>query len=295
MDPMAANYFDDAFGEAPRRDGHLSHWLENSPWDPMGVNNTPNSFSAPSVPQASSASTTLNPRGPNYAAFHDWRSAGLPSASDCETVPGGDSGYGSLMPSNIDNSSIQGDDRINAGIPDVENELGGFHLAGHDTQASELDHFSVTDAPGEPSTSPTPSKNNQQMCTECNTPVRTKSEMKFVPPLVLHLPLRTSPLTRGHSKHLQRHKKPHTCPYPDCSRRVNGFASNNDLVRHKRTVHGEITNGRSFVCRHEPCTKKEIKLWPRADNFRSHLLRVHKLKVKAEDDLRDYVYQYVES
>lgn len=182
MDSMAAGYFDDAYGEPTRRDGPLTHWLENSPWDPMGVNSPPNTFTAQSVSQAPSASHIINPRA-DFGAFQDWRSTGLPSASDCETVPGGDSGYGSLIPSSIDNTSIQGDDRINSSLPDVETELGGFHLTNHDTQASGL-QFNVTDAPGDFNTSPGPSR-PQRMCTECNTPVRTTSEMKFV---LLHPP-----------------------------------------------------------------------------------------------------------
>lgn len=293
---MANNtYFDDAFPEHPRRDGGpFGQWLTaDSPWDPMGASGQANPYPPPSVPQSSSTSHAFNSRAAQtYAGFNDWRSTGLPSASDCETVPGADSGYGgSLMPSNIDSTSIQGDDRINASIPDVETELGGFHLTSHDTQAG---HQLLPDAAGDFSTSPSP-EGNTQVCKECNLPMRTKSEMKFVPlcpPFSVPVPPK---LTGNHSKHLQRHRKPHTCSYTDCSRQTNGFASNNDLVRHKRTVHGELANGRNFVCHHDPCNKKELKLWPRADNFRSHLQRVHKLKVKAEDDLRDYVHQYVES
>lgn len=180
---MAANtYFDEAYGEPPRRDGGpFNQWLSDSPWDPMGASNQGSNFPAPSVPQSSSTSHTFNSRSGNYAAFGDWRSTGLPSASDCETVPGGDSGYGgSLMPSNIDNTSIQGDERINSSIPDVENELGGFHLASHEPQTGL--QF-VPDASGDFSTSPS-AGGNVQMCKECNAPMRTKSEMKYVPPFL---------------------------------------------------------------------------------------------------------------
>lgn len=56
-------------------------------------------------------------------------------------------------------------------------------------------------------------------------------------------------------------------------------------------MHGELASGRNFACPHEPCNKKELKIWPRADHFRSHLQRVHQLVVNSGDDLRDYVHQ----
>jgi hypothetical protein len=260
-----SGYFEDAAFQGQEPPFGLSNWLgTDSPWTPINSFSQSTSQPPPAPPQhpQNPISTRQSLPGP----FHSWRSQGQPS--DCETVPG-DSGYGSFLPSNFDNASNQGDDRVQNSIPDVEHVLGGFHLAAADAQGPgaplNLDHNGVDAAATSSQASPV------QTCPDCNLPVRTKSEM---------------------NKHLQRHKKPHLCTYPDCSRSANGFASNNDLVRHKRTVHGEMQNGRTFICHHDACAKKD-KYWPRADNFRSHLLRVHKLQIKAEDDLGDYVYQYV--
>ncbi|KAJ6443258.1 transcription factor Zn, C2H2 [Purpureocillium lavendulum] len=72
-----------------------------------------------------------------------------------------------------------------------------------------------------------------------------------------------------HRKHMQRHLKAHKCPYPSCAKGQRGFSTSNDLVRHK---------------------SKGPKIWPRADNFRSHLRRTHKIELNADDDHTCYIY-----
>lgn len=54
------------------------------------------------------------------------------------------------------------------------------------------------------------------------------------------------------------------------------------------TVHKKHGLGKTYVCHHDPCVKKDRKPWPRADNFRSHLWRVH--GIKADDDISEYLY-----
>lgn len=94
-------------------------------------------------------------------------------------------------------------------------------------------------------------------------------------------------------KHRQRHLKSHKCPYPDCKGQ-RGFSTSNDLVRHRRSVHGEHRlPGRSFVCNHCAPGPKGLKIWPRADNFRSHLFRTHRIRLSSDDDHTDYIYQCV--
>ena len=92
-----------------------------------------------------------------------------------------------------------------------------------------------------------------------------------------------------------RHEKPFHCKVTGCPRSREGFGTKNDLDRHKRSVHSDLSvSGPRYVCRHAPCnTKDPAKIWPRADNFRSHLHRVHKLTVNSEDDMDDYIYRYV--
>jgi hypothetical protein len=49
-------------------------------------------------------------------------------------------------------------------------------------------------------------------------------------------------------------------------------------------------NGPIYVCRDGTCAEKN-KRWPRADNFRQHLSRVHGKELRADDDLSPYLYQ----
>jgi hypothetical protein len=75
---------------------------------------------------------------------------------------------------------------------------------------------------------------------------------------------------------VQRHEKPWKCPVAEC-KRDRGFATKNDLARHRKSVHKEITenaNERSFVCRGRNCSHR-TKIWPRLDNFKAHCKRLH--------------------
>jgi hypothetical protein len=93
-------------------------------------------------------------------------------------------------------------------------------------------------------------------------------------------------------KHELKHSLPWHCDVLGCSRNK-GFTSKNDLDRHKRTVHSDRTvSGRAFVCNIGSCAKK-TKIWPRADNFRSHLERMHHKTYSANDDLSEFIYRCV--
>lgn len=61
------------------------------------------------------------------------------------------------------------------------------------------------------------------------------------------------------------------------------------------TVHKRHDLGKTYICRHESCAVKDAKTWPRADNFRSHLDRVHNVKKGPDDDLSEYLFRYVAS
>ncbi|GKT50357.1 uncharacterized protein ColSpa_10538 [Colletotrichum spaethianum] len=92
------------------------------------------------------------------------------------------------------------------------------------------------------------------------------------------------------SKHNQRHRKAYRCDVAGCSRKE-GFGTLNDLDRHKGSVHPDVFNaGPRFRCRIGQCQNKD-KIWPRADNFRQHLKRVHRQDVSPEDDLSEYSLQ----
>ncbi|RDA93662.1 hypothetical protein CP533_4884 [Ophiocordyceps camponoti-saundersi (nom. inval.)] len=109
------------------------------------------------------------------------------------------------------------------------------------------------------------------VCEECKATLKSQGELK---------------------KHRQRHLKSHKCPYPNCPKGRRGFSTSNDLVRHKRSVHGEHDlPGKSFVCPFCTPGSKGPKVWPRADNFRSHLQRSHHFELKSDDDHKQYLYR----
>lgn len=90
-------------------------------------------------------------------------------------------------------------------------------------------------------------------------------------------------------KHEQKHTKPYRCKAPNCPR-PEGFSTPNDVERHMRSCHPEISSkGKCYNCTVANCRSKDKK-WPRADNFRQHLKRVHGIQ-PGDDDLEKFVYK----
>ncbi|POR39160.1 Sex-determining transformer protein 1 [Tolypocladium paradoxum] len=185
--------------------------------------------------------------------FLDYRSA-TGSPSDCATLPG-DSGYGGSRPTySIASASVHGDDAV------LDSQIG--RVMGR----CQIDTDAASFEPRQH-----PQTGNKFRCEDCNTFLKSQGELK---------------------KHRQRHLKPHLCPYHGCPKAQRGFSTSNDLVRHKRSVHGEHgLPGRSFICHHCRPGEKPPKVWPRADNFRSHLLRAHQRTLKFDHDHSEYLYQ----
>lgn len=87
-------------------------------------------------------------------------------------------------------------------------------------------------------------------------------------------------------KHVASYEKRHKCPETGCHRSAEGFGTQADLKRHLDTVHKKgITKYRCHHCR------SKTTVGSRADNFRSHLKRAHKITIGAEDSLREYYHQ----
>lgn len=88
-------------------------------------------------------------------------------------------------------------------------------------------------------------------------------------------------------KHELRHTKPFRCEISGCSR-TEGFSTTNDLDRHIKSRHPSAAQGpdctKRFRCLVLGCKSSE-KSWPRLDNFRSHLKRVHHLTLAEEEEI----------
>ncbi|KAJ4992111.1 hypothetical protein SVAN01_02432 [Stagonosporopsis vannaccii] len=79
-----------------------------------------------------------------------------------------------------------------------------------------------------------------------------------------------------HRRHMLKHEKTFICYERDCKRAGKGFSTVNDLDRHRKSVHKiGIENSRSYQCASTGCSNR-TKIWPRLDNFKQHLERMHK-------------------
>ncbi|XPS70618.1 hypothetical protein M3J07_002823 [Ascochyta lentis] len=79
-----------------------------------------------------------------------------------------------------------------------------------------------------------------------------------------------------HKKHMLKHEKAFVCTEQGCKRDGKGFATVNDLDRHKKSVHKiDSHKTKSYRCAHDECRNK-TKIWPRLDNFKQHIARMHK-------------------
>ncbi|KAF2442202.1 hypothetical protein P171DRAFT_433748 [Karstenula rhodostoma CBS 690.94] len=88
-----------------------------------------------------------------------------------------------------------------------------------------------------------------------------------------------------YKKHMLKHDKPHTCDMQGCRRAAHGkgFTTINDLQRHKKSVHRIGVERDSYQCASEHCRNRG-KIWPRLDNFKQHINRMHK-----EEDETDLI------
>lgn len=80
-------------------------------------------------------------------------------------------------------------------------------------------------------------------------------------------------------KHRAKHEKSHTCPLPKCGHggAGNGFTTSNDLERHMGSKHHIFLPNsklKVYKCQARGCEGKR-KLWPRFDNFKQHIERMH--------------------
>ncbi|OHE91189.1 hypothetical protein CORC01_13500 [Colletotrichum orchidophilum] len=229
----------------------------SSPWVPQGIFVESQQGQQVNVPGDSRRRNQAVLNGP-------WRS---PLPSDCGTIPQGylpsDSGYESRTKHSVENASVFNDVDRSQDTHSISGQLMDIQFSGTPTESQwnlatpsmSVTHHGAVD--------------NKLVCQNCGASCKTKSEL---------------------NKHHQRHRKAFKCEVEGCSR-TEGFGTTNDLERHKGSVHPEIFNpSLRYRCHIGSCQTKDKK-WPRADNFRQHLKRVHHQNVNSEDDLSDFVFQ----
>lgn len=255
----------------------LANWLggNDAPWLPKGV-----------VPEVSS-DDRLHTRGypphrlPGYGLQLGARPRpGNPSDSGSGQfgVPPSDSGYGTGL--SLESASVRGSDIVdhnqdNRSLIGRVPEYRQYNESGPLRDANGSEQWAFT-TPGAPS----------YRCETCKKLVKTKSELKYV------VNLHSYGGTKFHRKHHLRHTKPFTCPNPTCTR-TEGFSTANDLDRHIKSKHPNDlpreAQSKTYHCLVAGCKSQE-KVWPRLDNFRSHLKRMHRLH---DDDMEHYVNRSV--
>lgn len=229
----------------------VQEWYANNdgPWHPKGI----------ALPGSQNG---MNMAGHGFVFTGNYREHQSPS--ECDTLPiPSDSGYASQhghKPS-IATGSICYDESLEH--HETQSLAGQFHL---NMDLSNWNQQLATQ-PTSPSVQRHPQSTARELsCETCHKVLKTNSELK---------------------KHRQRHTKPHQCQVVGCSR-TEGFSTSNDLERHIRSVHPqEQTGGNRYRCSLQACKHKE-KIWPRADNFRAHIKRVHQQNI-AEEDLERFV------
>lgn len=235
----------------------VDQFMRDAPWDPIRAN-------------VAGRQDQLKPRHqipfPDYPCFPGYRNTNDPSEHE-------DSGYhGSITTESLARQSVVGS---TYGDPDRGTETASFvhplselHLQSQSSQGQGSLCVAEEKWRGDSwSEGRSPAKSETLVCPTCKLPVKTKAEL---------------------NKHKQRHEKPFVCPEPNCTRKV-GFGTQNDLARHLQSVHS--ADGIKYRCTLGTCRNKE-KNWPRADNFKSHLKRVHNIHISPELDLSRYEFKY---
>ncbi|KAI0095461.1 hypothetical protein F4814DRAFT_443504 [Daldinia grandis] len=254
--------------ESGRIGNRVALWYlrNDGPWTPPGLTS----------PQGDTRNSSIlgNLRNDQLMFYGQYRE----SPSECDTVPPGgipsDSGYGGsyVAKHSVANGSIC-DESIDRN-PESLGEL-SFPSCTQDmmSRVNPETPWSQSQLPStfsQPAVARQVNPEGSKICETCNKVLKTKSELK---------------------KHKQRHDKPFKCTVKGCTR-SEGFSTPNDLDRHKRSLHpDEHADGDRYLCQVGPCVNKK-KIWPRADNFRAHMKRVHQKEFIKDEDLDQYKYRY---
>lgn len=209
----------------------------------------------------------------NYSSltsFTGYRDSAPPSSEAGTVGPGvgklSDSGYGSVARPSIGIPSYNGDDTVETqSLARQFNQHGlGLETRSNATQGRARKSRARSQRGGGSVTSGV----HGRKCPECpDFSAKTNSELK---------------------KHRARHEKPFKCHIERCPKAKEGFSTSNDLDRHRICVHHIYgSDAQIYRCNIDTCRNKP-KNWPRQDNFRQHIKRVHRFDPPA--DLSAFLY-----
>ncbi|OJD29266.1 c2h2 type zinc finger domain protein [Diplodia corticola] len=213
----------------------------DGPWNSVRATNQARS-------SAASANVALAVPGPNLD-YNSYRHAPASEISD--------SGYASQAAASqsVVNANTEPTDysRECGDLPVQVNSF-SFTAAAHSPPSYDTTSFQTRNADcADLSSASQPTASQKQLqCPRCGNVAKCRSDFK---------------------KHELKHTKPHVCNEPNCPRKE-GFATSNDLDRHKKSVHNAAGKTKSFRCAADRCKNKD-KIWPRLDNFKQHVERMH--------------------
>ncbi|KAF2109428.1 hypothetical protein BDV96DRAFT_604761 [Lophiotrema nucula] len=204
----------------------------------------PWSSERPRNPIASMARHSFSHPNMEYGTYRDG------PGSDIDSIaPRSDSGYYTHPPHSIISNDPE---RCDQELPsDVTFQVGNITVASAPSEPADM--YRMPSNSDQVSQYSSRSQGKEFKCQECKEVSKCKSD---------------------HKKHMLKHSKPFKCNQANCRRGDRGFTTINDLIRHKKSVHriGATTN--SYQCASETCRNKE-KIWPRLDNFKQHISRMH--------------------
>lgn len=242
-------------------------------------------------PQRIGGEMVQPPAAPRYTSFDDrfarpqsnWH--GYPRArsdvgsSTTRTYPidSGFGGSGSFGPRSVRSAGYgpqsQSGQSLSGDMNDLHFPSEEIYIDNSSGQSTSPNALYAYDPPNESSNQVQPNLDLTCQFPNCGIGFKNQSEHKYG---LKVLGMRYANQWYISRKHQLRHSKPFKCEVPGCSK-TDGFSTNNDLERHRKSVHGIAPkNGtdRSFRCAARGCPKRE-KIWPRLDNFRQHCLRIH--------------------
>ena len=312
--PRAAANLDAFNQELLPLQGHQNQEVEpssrqsNEPWAPLNSiilqPNIVRRLSGTGYVDRTGRNNMHSSLNPQMYGFNGTTNATAKAASDCGHALG-DSGYGGsygvISPATQSKTS-RGDyatQSIFSGDPNhqyqeslsITGGLEGFDFHSQSTEIPQYDPFaeeyseqSIVNAVPEPNQAAAAAAATAMAtipdgppwnCTQCDAaPFKNKSEHKFV---LFRFTMLLFANIVNPRKHMLRHSRPYKCDHLNCNRQNLGFSTRNDLDRHRKSVHKiapETSTDKTYMCVAATCRHKK-KVWPRADNFRQHCVRLH--------------------